>query len=150
MASVQRSLVRKMLTALAVSLVFLTTDFCFGQMMPSADNNAINTTEHNPVICSDTVAADLLLAANASVSQPDPQRAAADDTDWHFSVSPYVWLPGIHGTVGAAGKQISVHATPGDLLSKFRFGLMSTAELRHKRLVIPVDVMWVQMIVHFH
>src|SRR5882672_5635976 len=27
--------------------------------------------------------------------------APASDDQWHLSVSPYLWFPGVHGTVGA-------------------------------------------------
>ena len=44
--------------------------------------------------------------------------------DWQVSVSPYLWLPGVHGTVGAFDRDAGVSASPIDLLSHFRFGLM--------------------------
>jgi hypothetical protein len=50
-----------------------------------------------------------------------------------------------HGTVGVLGHQASFHATPGDLLSHFRFGLMGAADARYKRLVLPLDVMWIRL-----
>jgi hypothetical protein len=65
--------------------------------------------------------------------------------DWHFAVSPYLWFPGVHGTVGARGHDASVHASPGDLLSHFRFGLMGLVDTRYKRIVIPVDMMWIRL-----
>jgi hypothetical protein len=76
---------------------------------------------------------------------PAPAPASAADDAWHFSLSPYLWFPGVHGTVGANGHDASVHASAGDLLSHFRFGLMATAELRRKRFLIPVDMMWVRL-----
>jgi hypothetical protein len=66
-------------------------------------------------------------------------------SDWHFAVSPYLWFPGVHGTVGARGHEASVHASPGDLLSNFRFGLMGLVDTRYKRIVIPVDMMWIRL-----
>jgi hypothetical protein len=75
---------------------------------------------------------------------PNAASSSLDD-EWHISVSPYLWFPGIYGTVGAFDRQLSVHATPGDLLSNFRFGLMGTVELRRNRLVLPVDLFWVRL-----
>jgi hypothetical protein len=40
---------------------------------------------------------------------------------------------------------VSVHATAGDVLSHFRFGLAGTTEFRKNRMVIPIDVMWVRL-----
>ena len=62
--------------------------------------------------------------------------------DWQVSVSPYLWLPGVHGTVGAFDRDANVSVSPGELLSHFRFGLMGTADVRWKRLVLPLDVIW--------
>src|ERR1700744_5176236 len=54
---------------------------------------------------------------NAASTQTGEPSAASD---WHLTVVPYIWLPGVHGTIGANGHDVSVHATPGDLLSNFR------------------------------
>ena len=51
----------------------------------------------------------------------------------------------MHGTIGALGRDVSVHATPGDLLSNFRFGLMGGFEARYKRIVLPLDLMWIRL-----
>ena len=62
--------------------------------------------------------------------------------DWQVSASPYLWLAGIHGTVGAFDRDANVSVSPIELLSHFRFGLMGTADARWKRLVLPLDVIW--------
>jgi hypothetical protein len=85
---------------------------------------------------------------------PDAEPQAADaapvdttgtDDQWHIAVTPYLWFPGIHGTAGALGAELSVHASAADLLSNFRFGLMGIVEARHDRLVLPLDVIWVRL-----
>src|SRR5260370_31729868 len=65
--------------------------------------------------------------------------------DWQVSVSPYLWLPGVHGTIGAFDRDAGVWAIPIDLLSHFRLGLMGTAEVRWKRWVLPLDLIWVRL-----
>jgi hypothetical protein len=60
-------------------------------------------------------------------------------------VSPYLWFPGVHGTLGARNQSASIHASPGDLLSHFRFGLMGAVEPRYKRFVMPFDMMWIRL-----
>jgi len=70
-----------------------------------------------------------------------PSTASADD-GWHFAVAPYLWLPWVHGTVGARGHDTQVHATPGEIFSHFRFGLMGLVEADHKRIVLPLDIVW--------
>lgn len=73
------------------------------------------------------------------------KTATATDGDWHLIVSPYLWFPGVHGTLGSGERTASVHASVGDLLSHFRIGLMGTADLRHKRLLLPVDMIWIRL-----
>jgi hypothetical protein len=77
---------------------------------------------------------------------PPAQASTADQSDgWHFTVSPYLWFPGVHGTIGADQLPVSVHATPGDLLSHFRFGIMGVVEPRYKRILLPLDIVWVRL-----
>jgi hypothetical protein len=72
-------------------------------------------------------------------------NTAAADGDWHFVVAPYLWLTGIHGTAGTANREVAVHASAGDLLSHFRFGLMGLLEADHKRIVLPLDIIWARL-----
>jgi hypothetical protein len=60
-------------------------------------------------------------------------------------VAPYLWLTGVRGTVGAFGHDVGVHASAGDLLSHFRFGLMGLVEADQKRLVLPLDIIWARL-----
>jgi hypothetical protein len=117
--------------------------------------------QHNSVLLAsdvgDSIAAPALPFADQPLtSEAEPPAAATPGTpaspqvgeptsDWHFAISPYLWLPGVHGTVGALGHGVSVHATPGDLLSNFRFGLMGLFDIRYKRIVLPVDMMWIRL-----
>lgn len=71
--------------------------------------------------------------------------AASDDDNWHFSLSPYLWLAGTHGTMGAGGHDVSIHASAGDLLSHFDFGLMAAAEARHNRVLLNGDMIWIRL-----
>ena len=90
--------------------------------------------------------ADTAQSSSAGPTLADPPDSnTADDSKWHFDVSPYIWLPGVHGTVGALRRDSSVHATPRDLISNFRFGLMGSVEARRKRLLLPLDMMWVRL-----
>ena len=77
---------------------------------------------------------------SSSTSKPSPTLDG-----WHFTASPYLWFPGMHGTVGAFGHDVGVHASAGDLLSHFRFGLMGAATAQHKRLLLTGDLMWVRL-----
>jgi hypothetical protein len=88
------------------------------------------------------------LAASPSTDSPDPAPPTAGSTaagEWHFIVTPYLWFPGIHGTVGDFNREVGVHASAVDLLSHFRFGLMGTAEARRGPIVLPLDIFWVRL-----
>ena len=74
-----------------------------------------------------------------------PQAATPKHDEWRFSITPYLWLPGVYGNIGALNRDVSVHASAIDLLSHFRFGLMAAADARWKRLVLPLDVFWVRL-----
>lgn len=84
-------------------------------------------------------------------SQPNSSMAAKPDTPnpadqgWHVDVAPYLWFPGISGTVGAAGYETGVHVTGSDVLSYVNFGLMGAADIRYNRILMPVDFMWVKL-----
>ena len=81
-----------------------------------------------------------------STDKTTSQKAGTGtDGAWHLVVSPYLWFPGVHGTLGLRGRSASIHASAGDLLSHFRIGLLGTADLRHKRLLLPVDMIWLRL-----
>jgi hypothetical protein len=79
--------------------------------------------------------------AQANSATPTTQK----DDEWHFTLSPYLWFPGVEGIVGARDRDTHVSASAIDLLSHFRFGLMATGDARWKRLVLPLDLFWVRL-----
>jgi hypothetical protein len=116
---------------------------------PSSSDEAMTkpadaTSTPVPLLVEQPATSEAELAA-PSPSAAAPAPAAAPASDLHFSISPYLWFPGVHGSVGADDTAISVHASAADLLSHFRFGLMGTAELDYKRFVIPLDFVWVRL-----
>jgi hypothetical protein len=87
---------------------------------------------------------------NPPSSQPQSSpssssQAPGPDYNWHVSISPYLWLPGLHGTTGAFNHDVSVHASTGDLLSHFRFGIQGAAEARWQLLLLNGDLFWVRL-----
>jgi hypothetical protein len=74
---------------------------------------------------------------------PDPPQPS--DLGWHVSISPYLWLPGLHGTIGARGHDASVHASFSDIFSNFSFALMGALEPCYNRIVMPLDFMWIKL-----
>jgi hypothetical protein len=77
---------------------------------------------------------------------PLPEKlSGSDDDSWHISVSPYLWLPGVHGTIGAFGRNADFRASPSDLLSHFRFGLLGSVEARRQRMLTNMDLMFLRL-----
>jgi len=87
----------------------------------------------------------------ATVTDPSSQTTGSTtlesgkDDEWHVSVSPYLWFPGMYGTIGFPNRGLKVHASAGEVLSNFRFGLMGTVDVRRKWLVLPLDMIWVRL-----
>jgi len=120
---------------------------CLAQSTPSPyDAHIMATYGPNPVVTPDPVTTEQPTAAADPAPSGSPQVGLPPEASgWHFAVSPYLWFPGVHGTVGSFGRDVSVHATPGDLLSNFRFGLMGLVDTRYKRIVLPLDMMWIRL-----
>lgn len=85
--------------------------------------------------------------ANNAPPPPSAQKTASpsEDDAWHFDISPYVFVPGIHGTVGALGHDASVHVSGSDVLSNFNGGLAGFFQARKNRFVLPIDFFWARL-----
>jgi hypothetical protein len=90
-----------------------------------------------------TLATALFMIVATTTCHAQSTTAPADK--WHVSVSPYLWLTGVHGIAGGDQRTVSVHASPADLLSNFRFGLMGTTEVSRSRFVAPIDMIWARL-----
>jgi hypothetical protein len=79
-----------------------------------------------------------------SATAPQPKETNTND-GWNVAVTPYLWFAGIHGTVGALSREASVHASFGDIFSYVNIGAMGVVETRYKRVLMPVDFMWMKL-----
>jgi hypothetical protein len=87
----------------------------------------------------------IVLPLTTLVILPAVSAQTTPDEGWHVEIRPYLWFAGIHGTVGALGNEASVHAGFSDIFSNLNIGLMSAVETRYKRIVIPVDFIWMSL-----
>jgi hypothetical protein len=142
MASDKRSVFTAKLIMLVFSLIAAGPSCRAQATAPPPGEYLLGTNGVNSTDAPDSVVIDQPTGATSAVGQAG---VTAPDESWHFSLTPYLWLPGVHGTVGGLSRDISVHASPGDLLSHFRFGLMGTVEARRKRLLLPLDLIWVRL-----
>jgi hypothetical protein len=134
MASKKRLVTTVLFIALVLSLLSLAAGPCRAQATPPAEEAyLLGTNDANPPTAD-------------TASGPPQAGPAGPDNAWHFAVSPYLWFPGVHGTaVGPRGNGLSFRASPGDLLSHFRFGLMGAVEARRKRVVVSGDLIWIRL-----
>ena len=139
-------------SVIVVALLLLTIAYpCRAQATPAQLSvHAPETNESSSTAAS----ADLATADQPTGSGVEPASAVssgaaastASDSNWQLVVAPYLWFPGVHGSLGGPnGREVGFKASPGDLLSHFRFGLMGAADLSYKRIVMPLDIMWIRL-----
>jgi len=80
-----------------------------------------------------------LLVAGAAVA--DGQTIP----EWQYSVTPYFWMAGLDGQVGVRGLATNVDMSFGDIIDALKFGVMGTAEARHKAWVFAIDGMYMSI-----
>jgi hypothetical protein len=117
------------------------------QATPPTDEESylLGTNGDNPAAVPSPAIASQSPTVNNALGPPQAGPTGPDET-WHFAVSPYLWFPGVHGTaVGLRGNGLSFRASPGDLLSNARFGLMGAVEARRKRVLVSGDLLWIRL-----
>jgi hypothetical protein len=83
---------------------------------------------------------------NQAQPNSSPGNAVADPGDtWHTALTLYLWFPGVHGTLGNGVRNVDFRASPSDLLSNFRFGLMGAGEIERRGYVLMTDLLWVRL-----
>jgi hypothetical protein len=114
----------------------------------SSSSSTANVAAADPATASDVEPAATTpgVAGATAGSAGTAAASAAPEGDWHLTVSPYLWFPGVHGNIGGPGGiEYPFSASPGDMLSHFRIGLMGAVEPRYKRIVMPLDIIWIRL-----
>jgi hypothetical protein len=148
MASNKRVVTTAIFTTLVLSLISLAVAVpCRAQVTPPPqDDYVLEASGANLTAVASPATAGQPPAADPAPSAPSPAGTTGADDAWHFAVSPYLWFPGVHGTaVGPRGNGLGFRASPSDLLSHFRFGLMGAVEARRKRILGTLDMMWIRL-----
>jgi len=68
--------------------------------------------------------------------------AATGASGWRIDTTTYLWLQGVHGTVGALGHVIGFKASPADLMTRAKPGIQQLLIAQHGRLSITGDILW--------
>ena len=82
--------------------------------------------------------------APATATSPEPNDRGSDP-GWHASVAPYIWFSGLNGTTGVLGHDGTVHADFSNIFSYLNMGALVAAEIRHDRIVMPLDFVWLKL-----
>ena len=75
--------------------------------------------------------------------------AAADDS-WHYSVTPYLWLPTINASLNyelppELGDKLAIEAGPNDYLTHLKFAAMVSGDARKGRYSLLTDVIYLDL-----
>lgn len=73
----------------------------------------------------------------------NPQSPPA--SNWEFSVTPYLFLARLNGTVGALGRTAQVNASFSDIFHNLDFAAMGTFEARKGNWLVLVDGMYISL-----
>jgi hypothetical protein len=111
----------------------------------SATDDVDSTGAPASAMTCEPMAAATSASDSPQASGPPLGAGPAKSDQWRFSLTPYLWFPGVHGNAGAFDRDVTMRASAIDLLSKFRFGLMAAADAEWDRLVLPLDVFWVRL-----
>ncbi|MTW19592.1 hypothetical protein [Allochromatium palmeri] len=94
------------------------------------------------------LAAISLSASPAIVSAAD--QVDPYDGNWHFTLTPYLWLPNINGTIDGhvLGSDLgdfrtSTEIGPNDYLQNLKFGVMATGEVRKGDWSVLTDIIYI-------
>ena len=81
-------------------------------------------------------------APGAASGTKDP----AGQGDWHISWVPaYLWLSGVNGNLGVAGKSIPVSASFSDVFDKLNIGYMTAFDVRKNRVGVLIDFQYIDL-----
>src|SRR6185295_18029811 len=92
---------------------------------------------HHRSAASAVAAVFVLVGATGASAQTVPE--------WQYSVTPYFWMAGLDGQIGVRSLETNVDMSFGDILDALKFGIMGTAEARHKTYVFGLDGMYISV-----
>jgi hypothetical protein len=85
----------------------------------------------------------LLIVAIPRIGRAQP--GGSGSAEWEFSVTPYLWLAGIDGTIGLSAREVGFEVTTEELLKSLDFGLMGNFLARKNRLSFGGDLVYTNL-----
>jgi hypothetical protein len=75
-----------------------------------------------------------------------PSKDPASPSDWHITWVPaYLWISGVNGSIGVAGKTVPVSASFSDVLDKLNIGYMTALDVRKNRVGVLTDFQYLDL-----
>ncbi len=74
-----------------------------------------------------------------------PVASVAQETDWTFTLTPYVWIPGVTTAFGTERGSFTADRSGGDALSDLDFAFMGTFEARRGKWGMVVDLIYADL-----
>jgi len=112
------------------------------------DKGSIDAKTNEGVVSKSSIAEFQKTQRFTSPETPIASPRAAKQTassEWQFAVTPYLYMTGLNGTVGARGALTDIDVSFGDVVSNLRLGLMGTVEARKNRFVFVNDLIWIRL-----
>ncbi len=95
---------------------------------------------------SGTTTRRMACAVVALLAWSTPMRAQVlTDDNWHFGVTPYLWLTGLAGDVGVRRLQSNVDLAPWEVIKHLQFGFMANAQARKGPYGIGLDGIYAKL-----
>ena len=73
------------------------------------------------------------------------KKRSASSSGWRFAFTPYLFMTGLSGTIGAEGRTSDINLRFRDVLKHFDLGIMGTFAARKGRFAIFSDFMWIKL-----
>lgn len=95
-------------------------------------------------LCGSPAKADTAASTGTNNAANSGMYATATSNDWHFEITPYVWTPGMSGTVTVHGHPFPVDETFSDIFKIVKFALsgLAIAEYRQWLVWTQADYMY--------
>ena len=82
----------------------------------------------------------------STLGPTSPSQVPANDSGWHVTWVPaYLWLTGLNGNLGVAGRTIPVDVSFSDVFNQLNFGYMTALDVRKRGLGVLADFMYTDL-----
>ena len=72
-------------------------------------------------------------------------RQGGSSPEWEFAFTPYFYMTGLKGNIGARGRTSDIDMSFADIFNSLKFGLMGALEAKKGKFVVVNDLMWVRL-----